>query len=194
VLGKSAPRKKAARRRHRRVRELIARKGTDTGPRAPGYNRARSFEWPSLPGRALVRSKSWAPSAPVFSPDGRWIAFNSNRTGRTEGYVARFHGEQSPPAIGHPLRITSDGGGVFDWRRDGKELLIGSGEDQVMSVPVDVRGEQISAGEGVPLFRMPANHGAVAVAPDGKRVLIVEYPYAAGQTIHVLTNWHQRIK
>jgi len=132
--------------------------------------------------------------SPVFSPDGRWIAFNSNRTGRTEGYVARFHGEQSPPTIGHPVQITSEGGGVFDWRRDGKELLIGSGEDQVMSVSVDVSGDQISAGEPVPLFRMPANHGAVAVAPDGKRVLIVEYPYAAGQTIHVLTNWHERIK
>jgi hypothetical protein len=63
-----------------------------------------------------------------------------------------------------------------------------------MSVSVDVHGEQISAGEPVPLFRMPANHGAVAVAPDGSRVLIVEYPYAAGQTIRVLTNWHNRIK
>jgi hypothetical protein len=126
--------------------------------------------------------------------DGRWIAFNSTRTGRTEGYVARFHGDQSPPVIGHPVQITSEGGGIFDWNRNGKELLIGSGDDQVMSVSVDARGEQISIGEPVPLFRMPANHGAVAVAPDGQRVLIIEYPYAAGQTIHVLTNWHERIK
>jgi serine/threonine protein kinase/Tol biopolymer transport system component len=132
--------------------------------------------------------------SPVFSPDGRWIAFNSNRTGRVEGYVARFRGDQSPPAIGHPIQVTSEGGGVFDWRRDGKELLIGSGDDQVMSVSVDARGEQISIGEPVPLFRMPANHGAVTVSRDGQRVLIVEYPYAAGQTLHVLTNWHERIK
>jgi len=132
--------------------------------------------------------------SPVFSLDGRWIAFNSTRTGRTEGYVARFHGDQSPPVIGHPVQITSEGGGIFDWNRNGKELLIGSGDDQVMSVSVDARGEQISIGEPVPLFRMPANHGAVAVAPDGQRVLIIEYPYAAGQTIHVLTNWHERIK
>jgi len=132
--------------------------------------------------------------ASYFSPDGRWLAFNSNRTGRTEGHVARFHGDQSPPTIGHPIQITSEGGGVFGWRRDGKELLVGTGEDQVMSVSVDVRGEQISAGGPVPLFRMPANHGAVAAAPDGNRVLIVEYPYAAGQTIRVLTNWHNRIR
>jgi serine/threonine-protein kinase len=132
--------------------------------------------------------------SPVFSPDGRWIAFNSNRTGRSEGYVARFHGDQSPPAIGHPVQVTSEGGGVFEWRRDGKELLIGSGDDQVMSVSIDARGDQISVGEPVPLFRMPANHGAVTVSRDGQRVLIVEYPYAAGQTLHVLTNWHARIK
>ena len=132
--------------------------------------------------------------APVFSPDGRWLAFNSTRTGRTEGYIARFHGDQSPPTIGHPVQVTSDGGGVLNWGRDGKEFLIGTGDDQVMSVSVDVHGEQISIGDPVPLFHLPANHGAVAVAPDGKRVLVVEYPYAAGQTLHVLTNWHARIK
>jgi hypothetical protein len=45
-----------------------------------------------------------------------------------------------------------------------------------------------------PLFRLPPNHGRVAMAPDGDRFLVAEYPYAAGQTIHVLTNWQERIK
>jgi hypothetical protein len=43
-------------------------------------------------------------------------------------------------------------------------------------------------------FRVPANHGTVTMTPDGDRFLVLEYPHAAGQTIHVLTNWHERIK
>jgi hypothetical protein len=59
---------------------------------------------------------------------------------------------------------------------------------------VDARGDSLSAGQPTPLFRLPAHHGAVSVAPDAERFLIQEYPYQAGQTIRVLTNWQERIK
>jgi serine/threonine-protein kinase len=131
----------------------------------------------------------------VFSPDGRWIAFESNRTGRTEAYVVRFRGDQDPPSLGgHPLQISTDGAGVLGWRRDGKELLLESTDDQVMAVAIDAHGESISAGQPTPLFQPPRNHGSVAMTPDGDRFLVAEYPYAASQTIHLLTNWQERIK
>jgi serine/threonine protein kinase len=133
--------------------------------------------------------------AQTFSPDGRWIAFNSNRSGRLEAYVVRFRGDQSPPALsGHPLQISTGGGGVLAWRRDGKELLLRTFDEQLAAVTVDARGDSISAGQPTPLFRLPENHGSVSVAPDGDRFLIQEYPYQSGQTIRVLTNWHERIK
>jgi Tol biopolymer transport system component/predicted Ser/Thr protein kinase len=133
--------------------------------------------------------------AQTFSPDGRWIAFNSNRSGRTEAYLVRFRGDQTPPALGgHPLQVSTGGGRVLAWRRDGKELLLTTFDDQIAAVTVDARGDSISAGQPTPLFRLPPNHGYVSAAPDADRFLIQEYPYQAGQTIRVLTNWQERIR
>ena len=131
----------------------------------------------------------------VFSPDGRWIAFTSDRSGRGEAYVVRFRGDQSPPALGgHPLQISSGGGGVLAWRRDGRELLLVSQDERILAVAMDSRGESITAGQPVPLFTLPPGHRDVAISPEADRFLITEYPHAAGQTIHLLTNWHERIK
>jgi len=132
---------------------------------------------------------------PVFSPDGRWIAFTSNRSGRPEAYVVRFRGDQSPPALGgHPQQISTDSGGAYTWRRDGKELLLGTRDQQLWAVAIDARGESISSGQPTPLFRMPSIHGQIGITPDHDRVLVPEYPYAAGQTIRVLTNWQHRLR
>jgi len=132
----------------------------------------------------------------AFSPDGRWLAFNSDRSGRDEIYVVRFRGDQSPPALGgQPLQISADGGGVLagGWRRDGKEIVFRSLDAQIMAVPIEVRGEALSAGRPVTLFRLPFNQSGAAMTPNADRFLVSEYPHAPGQTIHVLTNWHQRL-
>ena len=83
---------------------------------------------------------------------------------------------------------------VLSWGRDGKELIVRSPDDQLTAIRVDARGESISATQSTPLFKLPANHGRVAMMADGDRFLVAEYPYAASQTIHVLTNWQKRIK
>ena len=64
----------------------------------------------------------------------------------------------------------------------------------MIAVAIDARSESISAGQPTPLFQPPRDHGSVAMTPAGDRFLVAEYPYAAGQTNHVLTNWEQRIK
>jgi serine/threonine protein kinase len=132
----------------------------------------------------------------AFSPDGRWIVFTSQRTGGGEVYVARFRGEQSPPALGgRPIQISANGGWVLPrgWWRDGKEIVFGSPDGQVMAVTVDVRGESISASQPIALFRLPSSQSGATMTPDGDRFIVSEYPNAAGQTIHVLTNWHARL-
>jgi Tol biopolymer transport system component len=137
-------------------------------------------------------NEPWA----TFSPDGRWIAFNSDRSGRYEVYVVRFRGDQSLPVLaGQPQQITSDGALMLErgWRRDGREIVFQSLDARVMAVPVDTRGETITAGQPVTLFRLPFNNSMLAMTPGADRFVVSEYPFAAGQTIHVLTNWRARL-
>jgi eukaryotic-like serine/threonine-protein kinase len=134
--------------------------------------------------------------AATFSPDGRWIAFASDRSGRNEVYVVRFRGDQSPPAIsGLPVQITTDGGVVIDggWRRNSQEIVFRAADGQVMAASVNARNDSLTVGRPRMLFRTTFDQGAMAVTPDGNRFVVIEYPYAAGQTIHVLTNWRARL-
>jgi hypothetical protein len=123
------------------------------------------------------------------------LTFNSARSGRDEVYVVRFRGERSPPALGGPpVQISTEGGIVIDWRRDGKEVIFRSPDNQIMVVTVDARGETVSASHPLSLFRLPSDQDVIAMTPNGDRFLLTEFPYAAGQTIHVLTNWQARIQ
>jgi eukaryotic-like serine/threonine-protein kinase len=133
-------------------------------------------------------------SATAYSPDGRWLAFTSDRSGRDETYVVRFLGDRSPPALGgEPVQISTDGGSAVLWRRDAREIVLLSADAQVISVPVELHGESVSAGRPTVLFRLPSNQSNVATTPNADRFLVSEYPYAAGQTIHLLTNWQERL-
>jgi hypothetical protein len=128
-----------------------------------------------------------------FSPDGRWMLFNSDGAGRNETYVVRFHGEHSPPTLGGPpILITPDGGGTLGWRRDGKEIVIRS-RNQVMAVPVEARDDSLTVGGPLALFRPTVDQSALVMAPEGNRFLVIERPYDATQTIRLLTNWRARL-
>src|SRR4029453_12475979 len=71
-----------------------------------------------------------------FSPDGRWIAYQSDESGRVEIYVQPF------PGPGRKVRISVSGGIQARWRRDGKELFYLGSDNRLMAVPVqlDARG------------------------------------------------------
>ena len=66
-------------------------------------------------------------------------------------------------------------------------------DDGVTAIPIEPRGESVSAGKPVPLFQPAASVSEVIATPNADRFLVIEYPYADGQTIHVLTNWHPRL-
>src|SRR4030095_9293979 len=67
-----------------------------------------------------------------FSPDGRWIAYQSDESGRVEIYVQPF------PGPGRKVRISVSGGVQARWRRDGKELFYLGSDNRLMAVPVQL--------------------------------------------------------
>lgn len=76
---------------------------------------------------------------PVFSPDGRWLAYCSNESGKNEVYVRAF----PPPSSGQggKWQVSNSGGTFPRWSRNGHELLYQSG-DQIMAINYTVKGAQ----------------------------------------------------
>ncbi len=131
-------------------------------------------------------------TAPRFSPDGRWIAYASDESGRREIYVRPF------PAFDRKWTISTDGGAEPIWRRDGKELFYRN-RDTVMTVTTDTSaGFKASAPQA--LFRgdydqasSTTAHPHFDVAPDGQRFLMVKPEKSASQIVVVL-NWLDEFK
>lgn len=107
-----------------------------------------------------------------FSPDGHWVAYVSNESGRSEVLVRRF-AVPSDERISEPetVIVSSAGGTAPRWRADGRELYFISADGSVMVA--DVRaGARISIGVPRALFQIPRSHGDWAVVSDGSRFLI----------------------
>ena len=104
-----------------------------------------------------------------FSPDGRWFAYTSNESGRTEVYVQSF------PVSGGKWLVSSGGGSQPRWRRDGKELFYIAPDKQLMSVKVNA-GLTFETSTPSALFLTQINNYAApnryAVSADGQRFLI----------------------
>jgi serine/threonine protein kinase len=126
-----------------------------------------------------------------FSPDGRWVAYQSNETGRYEIYVRPF------PARGGPFPI-STGGGVYPrWSRDGKELYFIAPDAKMMAAPIRATATTVDAGVPTTLFRTERLGGGLNVigrshqydvARDGRFLINVEAETSA-PPITLLMNW-----
>jgi Tol biopolymer transport system component len=127
-----------------------------------------------------------------FSPDGRWVAYESNESGRSEIYVQSF------PDLARPTQISTGGGTSPAWRGDGHELFFRSPDDQLMAVPIVSSGRRIDAGTPTVLFALPPGphrDGATtlwyAASGDGQRFLVNTFVEGASP-ITVLLNWKPR--
>ncbi len=83
-----------------------------------------------------------------LSPDGHWMAYVSDESGRFEVYVQRF------PAGGDKTQVSTQGGSEPQWRGDGRELFYVGANHALMAVPID-RGATLSAGRPSRLFQSP---------------------------------------
>jgi Tol biopolymer transport system component len=105
--------------------------------------------------------------ASQFSPDGRWVAYNSNESGRSEVYVVPF------PGPGARVPISTAGGDNARWRRDGKEIFYLAG-NTLMAAGVTANGSRFDVGAVQRLFDVPTVDGywPYDVSPDGQRFLV----------------------
>jgi Tol biopolymer transport system component len=133
-----------------------------------------------------------------FSPDMRWIAYNSNEAGRAEVFVRPFLAAgASAPSLGEGKWQVSKNGGRFPrWRADGKEIFFEDTPVGTGKVAVEVKTSNTAFESGVPqeLFQAPVSSGW-DVSADGKRFLIAAPPVQPSQVpITVVLNWTAALK
>ena len=102
-----------------------------------------------------------------FSPDGRWLAYASDESGRFEVYVQAFVASGS--AGGERKLISNSGGLSPTWSPNGRELLYRAG-DQIMTVGYTVSGDSFDADKPRVWAANARGAGGFDLAPDGKRV------------------------
>ena len=120
-----------------------------------------------------------------LSPDGKWMAYQSNDTGRGEIYV------QSAPPSSNKWKISNEGGAVPRWRRDGKELFYFQINAGLVSVDIKGRNAPNQFEVGLPQFLVRALVTAYDVSSDGQRFLVEGRAAAADNSskLTVVINW-----
>jgi len=137
---------------------------------------------------------SFTETAAAISPDGRWLAYSSNVTGRYEIYVVPFHKTRSSK-----WAVSTEGGSEPLWSHSGKELFYSDIAGNLVAVEVHSR-PTFSVGRSTVLFPASAylafQRGAeYAVAPDDRRFLMIrQVPSSVPDELIVVDNWFEELK
>jgi eukaryotic-like serine/threonine-protein kinase len=132
-----------------------------------------------------------------FSPDGRWLAYSSNESGRNEIYVTTF------PGPGGKWQVSTAGGQWPRWRRDGKEIFYLSLDSKLMAVDIGATVQGFTVGSARSLFeirpRIASFSGVNAypydVTADGQRFLVnTLVEEASPEPLTLLLNWPALLK
>jgi serine/threonine-protein kinase len=142
---------------------------------------------------------------PEISPDGRWIAYQSNLSGRFQIYVQPF-----PNVEGLRKQISPLGGTRPAWSRNGRELFYLDGDDMLTSVSVQATEKTFSAGNSKKILSTRYYAGfttrgndlrAYDVSADGQKFLMIKDAAPSGQTstppppgMVVVLNWFEELK
>jgi serine/threonine-protein kinase len=138
--------------------------------------------------RTLYESLFVVDNVPAtFSPDGRWVVYASQESGRPEIYVRPASGED------RKWQVSIEGGTLPIWSRVGNEIFFVCGQ-KLLAAPVDAKGDELSSGAPRVLFD---NHEVIAydAARDGKRFLVAEDPNPGAQTkLDVVVHWLAEVR
>jgi serine/threonine protein kinase len=125
--------------------------------------------------------------AAQLSPDGQWIAYTVNDSGRGDDvYIAKY------PSGAHRRQVSADGGGFPRWHPSGRELFFHA-EGRLMSAAVTPRPDGVDIGAVTPLFNVMAPEGFSRtfydVTADGRFLVSVPTAQSSGTRLALLTNW-----
>jgi Tol biopolymer transport system component len=128
-----------------------------------------------------------------FSPDGRWMVYNSDESGAREVYLQSF-----PPGRGK-WQISVVVVGLPLWRNDGRELYYMAGNSggtgNVMAVSLTIAGDRVTASTPQFLFECPRSAGySIAVTDNGRRFLVLERVKATPKPLTLLLNWQTKLR
>jgi Tol biopolymer transport system component len=138
----------------------------------------------------IVRSP-FAEVAPRFSPDGRWLLYQSNESGRNEIYVVPVSG------TGGKWQISTSGGARARWSRDGRRVYYMTPVAMLAAVEISTHGSELVAGVPGALFKLVPNHESEVpydVSADGR--FLVNLPVEEARTVPLtlVQNWTAGLK
>ncbi|MFL6416640.1 MAG: winged helix-turn-helix domain-containing protein [Bryobacteraceae bacterium] len=132
---------------------------------------------------------------PVFSPDGKWLAFTSDESGRAELYLQAFRSGDAPFLTGERHLVSKSGAQAVRWRRDGKELFYLDFDGRIQAVPVRLSPKP-QFGPAVSLFTITtearaAIHSVLGfdASADGQRFVIPTVTRTESASLVVIQNW-----
>lgn len=137
--------------------------------------------------RPLIKT-AFNESGSAMSPDGRWLAYHSNRSGKTEVYVTAY------PALAPTIQVSTQGGLLPVWARDGQRLFFRQRQD-VMAVTVITRGP-LAVSTPVVMGTIPpiTSDGSVSPTPDGRLIGIDGAVIGSAHELRIVLNWFSELR
>lgn len=126
-----------------------------------------------------------------FSPDGKWIVYSSDESGKNEVYVRPFRGS------GGKLLVSAAGGSTPEWRHDGKEIFYLGADRELMAARVNQNDSVLGIDVARPLFQTHTESflPSYDVSADGRRfVIVTSTPQKLASPITVVINWEVGLK
>jgi serine/threonine-protein kinase len=123
---------------------------------------------------------------PKFSPDGRWLAYESDESGQPEVYLRPY------PVSGPVIPVSTDGGEEPSWALNGKELFYREGNKLMVVAVQSEQGLELGKPKAVFQGYYDIEYGSYDIAPDGQRFLLVRRTKPL--EIHIVINWFEELK
>lgn len=130
-------------------------------------------------------------AGPSFSPDGRYVVYQSNESRRYEVYVVPFGDRKGK------WQVSSNGGILPIWSSDGKEIFYVGAEStkySLVSVPVKEQGHGLQIGAPQTLISTMNGIPLYDVSPDGKKIFIRRLSQKGNQSVTLVTNFVEGLK
>jgi eukaryotic-like serine/threonine-protein kinase len=126
-----------------------------------------------------------------FSPDGRYVVYQSQESGEFQVYVVPFGGRKGK------WQVSSTSGAIPHWSHAGKELFyfeFSNGTYSIVAVPVKEQGDQLQFGNPQKLVSNLAVLSDFEISPDGKKILMPRLSQQGNQSVTLVTNFTEGLK